>query len=246
MAELAEPEVSQGGASGSANPERLALFYEGMLTAIVRVQSGRQRIPDSDAFRSRMKDALKEIAQVAARRGYTKAMTQEANFAVVAFLDEVVLSTHWAGHTLWARKSLQEELFEQRSAGELFFKHLEELRAHHDSPELAEVLEVYYLCLLLGYEGRYAAGSKAELHILMDNVRERIDRILGPQPEVAPDWRPPETPLGQAVRDQFPRHIQLSAAAALALALLCFFGFSYHLSTRAAEVERLAQQQVNR
>jgi hypothetical protein len=61
------------------------------------------------------------------------------------------------------------------------FKRLGVLRAGPDSAELAEALEVCYLCLLLGCEKRYGAGSKAELHqlsLLLFVVFE-IDVVLG-------------------------------------------------------------------
>ena len=42
-----------------------------------------------------------------------------------------------------------------------------------DSPEVADVLEVFYLCLLLGFQGRYAAGGRGDLHSIMISIRER-------------------------------------------------------------------------
>lgn len=229
----------------SAPHDRLALLYEGILTAIVRMQSGRQQLQSAEAFRERIKDALKNIADAAARRGYSRQSVEEASFAVVAFLDEVVLSSQSGGQVQWARKNLQEELFDQRSAGELFFKHLEELRAHHDSTQLAEVLEVYYLCLLLGYEGRYASGSKGELHIMMDNVREKIERVLGRQADFSPDWKPPET-QAPAAPDPLPRRLRMSAVAGLVLGLLCFSAYSCQLSSRTGSIDRMARQQAAR
>jgi len=157
-----------------------------------------------------------------------------------------VLSTRGPGQAHWARKSLQEELFAQRSAGELFFKHLEELRAHNDLTPLAEVLEVYYFCLLLGYEGRYAAGSKAELHIMMDNIRERLERVFGPQSDLSPDWKLPDAAPKLTAPDIFPRQLRTGSLAALAFALLCFLGFYFHLGVRLTGMERVSQQQVSR
>jgi type VI secretion system protein ImpK len=227
--------------SSAVKTDRIALLYEGILTAITRIQSGREQLQSGEAFRNRIKAALREISDVAATLGYAREMVQEANFAVVAFLDEAVLSSQSVGQAQWARKNLQEELFEQRSAGELFFKHLEELRTHHDSTQVAEVLEVYYLCLLLGYEGRYASGSKAELHILMDNVRERIERILGRQTDFSPDWKLPDDPPAMAASDPFPRRIRFAALVALALALFCFLAYSYSLNSQTNGLERRAR-----
>jgi type VI secretion system protein ImpK len=226
--------------------DRLALLYEGILTAIVRVQTGRQQVQDPESFRTRMKQALREIASTAARKGYSTEDVQEANFAVVAFLDETVLTSD-ACATEWARKSLGEELFAQRSAGETFFKRLEAQRANRDSQALAEVLEIYNLCLLLGYEGKFAGGSKAELQLLMSNLRERIERIFGRNPEFSPDGALPDEPLALAPPvDPLNRQVKLFAFAALILAVLCFVGFSLHLGSRSSDVEHAIQERLHR
>jgi type VI secretion system protein ImpK len=229
----------------AAKLDRLALLYEGILTAIVRVQTGRQQVQELEGFRTRMKQALREIASTAARKGYSAEDVQEAHFAVVAFLDETVLTAD-PHATEWARKSLGEELFDQRSAGELFFKRLETLRANRDSQSLAEVLEVYYLCLLLGYEGKFAGGSKAELQLLMTNLRERIERIFGRNPEFSPDGALPDEPVASApVVDPLDRQVKLFALAALVLAILCFVGFSLHLGSRSSDVEHAIQERLH-
>lgn len=226
--------------------DRLALLYEGILTAIVRVQSKRQQVQDPESFRARMKQALREIGSTAARKGYSAEDVQEANFAVVAFLDETVLTVD-ASATQWARKTLGEELFDQRSAGELFFKRLETLRANRDSQSLAEVLEVYYLCLLLGYEGKFAGGARAELQLLMTNLRERIERIFGRNPEFSPDGGLPDEPVAVAAApDPLDKQVKLFALAALVLAVLCFIGFSLHLSSKVSDIQRSVQERIIR
>lgn len=238
------PKVASPAAAPEFKLDRLALLYEGILTAIVRVQTGRQQVQDPESFRTRMKQALREIASTAARRGYSADDVQEANFAVVAFLDETVLTAD-ACATEWARKSLGEELFNQRSAGELFFKRLEILRANRDSQSLAEVLEVYYLCLLLGYEGKFAGGSKAEIQLLMSNLRERIERIFGRSPEFSPDGALPDEPPPVAPpADILDRQVRLFAVAALILAVLCFLGFSLDLGSKSSDVQHLIQEKL--
>jgi type VI secretion system protein ImpK len=226
----------------AAKLDRLALLYEGILTAAVRVQGGRQQVQDTESFRARMTQALREVGSIAARKGYSAEDLQEANFAVVAFLDETIL-TNDACAPEWARKSLGEELFGQRSAGELFFKRLETLRANRDSQSLAEVLEVYYLCLLLGYEGKFAGGAKAELQLLMTNLRERIERIFGRNPEFSPDGALPDDPvMALPAADPLDRQVRLFALAALVLAILCFVGFSLHLGSISSDVQHLIEQ----
>jgi len=226
--------------------DRLALLYEGILTATVRVQSGRQQVQDPENFRARMKQALREIASAAARKGYSAEDVQEANFAVVAFLDESVLTSDPCASE-WAQKSLGEDLFGQRSAGEVFFKRLETLRANRDSKSLAEVLEVYYLCLLLGYEGKFAGGSKAELQLLMTNLRDRMERIFGRNPEFSPDGALPDEPVAIAPpADPLNMQVKLFALAAFVLAVLSFVAFSLHLSSKSSDVQQAIHERLSR
>ena len=226
--------------------DRLALLFEGILTVTARVHTGRQRLQDAEEFRVRMKKALEEVAAIAARRGYARDLVQEGTFAVVAFLDEAILTAPDAGSVNWVGKSLGEELFDQRSAGELFFKRLDALRANRDSQDLAEILEVYYLCLLLGYEGKFAGGSKGELLQLMANLRERIGRIMGRDTVFSPDLELGEAPmpLEVAVADPMNRQLRLFALAALGLALLCFVGLSQHLHSETREIHRLVMERI--
>jgi len=240
------PREPEPNAAPAPKFDRLALLYEGILTATVRVQTARQQVQDPEGFRSRMKQALREIGATAARKGYAADDVQEANFAVVAFLDETVLTTDPSASE-WAKKSLGEELFGQRSAGEVFFQRLERLRANRDSQSLAEVLEVYYLCLLLGYEGKFAGGAKAELQLLMTNLRDRIERIFGRNPEFSPDGALPDELVAAAPpADPMDRQVRLFAIAALILAVLCFVGFSLSLGSKTSDVQHAIQEKLGR
>jgi len=225
--------------------DRFALLFEGIFTAIGRVHSGRQRLQQPEEFRTRMKKALADLASAAAQRGYSAEDVQEGTFAVVAFLDEAVLTAPDNGASNWKGKTLSEELYNQRSAGEEFFKRLEALRTNRDSQNLAEVLEVYYLCLLLGYEGRFAGGAKGELLQLMANLRDRIDRILDRDSEFSPDRAlPTDPPAPKIVVDPLYRQLRFFALSALLFALLCYVGFSLQLRSQASEIRHILEQQL--
>ncbi len=232
--------------------DRLALLYEGILTVTGRVHTGRQKLENPEEFRVRMKQALDEVARTAARRGYGREAVQEATFAVVAFLDEAILTAPDASAADWVGKSLAEELFGERMAGELFFKRLDGLRAHRDSQDLAEILEVYSLCLLLGYEGKFAGGAKGELLQLTANLRERIERIYGGvggrqgefSPDAALERATDVEPAAAAVTaDPLSRQLRWFALAALVFAVLCYVGFSWTLHSQTRAIHQLV---VNR
>ena len=238
--------TAQGEGRSVRKLDRLALLYEGILTAVCRVHTGRQRVQDPEDFFERMKQALAEVASTAARRGYSTEDVQESTFAVVAFLDEVILTAAGTSAVAWKGESLGQVLFDQRSAGEDFFKRLDKLRADRDSHNLAEILEVYYLCLLLGYEGKFAGGSRGELLQIMANLRERIERILGRDLEFSPDKAlAPVTPPAHITVDPLHRQLRIFALAAFAFALLCYVVFFIQLHMQSSAIEQTIENRLS-
>lgn len=171
---------------GSRRGENLAMLYQGLLTGIVRMQAGRQHITDAASFRSRTQTAFQEVERDAVAAGYDGGDVRETHFAVAAFLDSVVLNSNEPVRAEWERRTLQEEMFGQTDAGVVFFEKLERLRARRDSQQLADVLEVYLLCILLGFEGRYSGGLRGELYSVEDRVRSRIDDLRGRSHRLSP------------------------------------------------------------
>src|SRR5215813_2514910 len=96
---------------GPHSSENLALLYQGLLTGIVRLQSGQQRISDGESFRRRTKATLQEVEQLAVGAGYDTRDVKDTQYAVVAFLDSVVLHSKDPVRGEWERRTLQEELF---------------------------------------------------------------------------------------------------------------------------------------
>ena len=57
----------------------------------------------------------------------------------------------------WLSEPLQIKLFDTFNAGEEFFSNLSELRLRTTNNK--DVLEIYYLCLSLGFKGKYQLQS---------------------------------------------------------------------------------------
>src|SRR5215469_12857115 len=140
-------------------PDNLALIFQEVLTAIERLRGNRQGVTDAEAFRHHMREALKTAANAGLAAGYNSDDVRFATFAVVAFLDESVLNSQNPIFADWLRQPLQEELFGTHIAGEVFFQHLQQLLGRSDSQDLGDVLEVFYLCMLLGFRGKFSAGD---------------------------------------------------------------------------------------
>jgi type VI secretion system protein ImpK len=225
--------------------DRLALLYEPVFTVIARVHSGREPVRDTERFRDGMMDGLRRIRESAARRGYSSGDIDAGNFAVVAFVDEAILTAPEGGAEEWKGKTLCEELYGLRDAGEVFFKRLEALRARPDSQELGEVLEIYYLCLLMGYEGRFGGAAKGELLQLILNLRERIEFILGRKAELSPDVEPLAVAVQPtAPRDQLGTFVKIFALASALFALVCFIAFSIQLRMQTTQLQDELRQKI--
>ena len=225
--------------------ENLALYFQEVLTATVRLRSNRQVASDAEAFRQHIRDALRTAAQGAHNTGgYNTDYVKKATLAVVAFLDESVLNAQNPLFANWPRKPLQEELFGTHMAGETFFQNLASLLGESDSAELADLLEVHYLCLLLGYRGRYSVGGGGELPAIMQQIANKIRRIRGAFSGLAPAWTL-EAEAPRAARDTATRWFLISAAACFVLAVLLFVVFKVSLGSGAAQIQSTASQVRN-
>lgn len=215
----------------------LAVLYEGVFTVIVRMQAQRQHASVAETFRARIKAALADVERDAIAAGYSGQDIRDTHFALVAFLDSVVFHSNDPVRPEWEKQTLQEELFGQTDAGVVFFEKLDSFRSRPDSNHLADVLEVYLLCLLLGFEGRYSGRLRGELDSIAEKVRRRIDDIRGVSGQISPanDLASPLlTPAPQPV--QRPDLFQVLALAAIAITILLFLLFKLNLISLSDQV----------
>src|SRR5262249_10699177 len=182
----------------------LAFFYDANLTHFVRSQASRQHIQYVESFRRRIKGTLQEIEQIAVPAGYDGHDIRDTHFAVVALLDSVVLHSNDPVRSDWERRLLQEELFGQTDAGVVFFEKLAHFQSRRDSEQLANILEVYLLCLLLGFEGRYSGGMRAELDSITERTRKRIETIRGRERQISPAGLPENPSTSESPPSQRP------------------------------------------
>jgi len=126
--------------------------------------------PSFGAFRSRLLELLDGFQKSAEARQSKPSELEEARFALVAWADEMVNWSGWKGATEWERDPLQLQLFSTRHAGVEFFEHLSKL-----GRDQAAALEVYFLCLALGFQGQYA-GHEGDRHAVVQETLEKLRR----------------------------------------------------------------------
>jgi type VI secretion system protein ImpK len=100
-----------------------------------------------------------------------------ARFAVCAWVDEVVLNSPWQEKDHWKREQLQRLFYRTTDAGEEFFERLNMVGYHQ-----REVREVYFLCLALGFMGRYChPGDEVLLaQVKSSNLKLLMGSSVGP------------------------------------------------------------------
>lgn len=221
--------------------ENLAFCFQELLTVGERLRSGRQAVQDAESFRYSIRETLKNGGEEARRRGYTGDDIQLAIFAVVAFLDESILNLQNPVFADWPRRPLQEELFGHHVAGEIFFQHLSKLQSREESHDTADLLEVYYLCMLLGFAGKYSIGGRGDLKAVVDQTGDKIRRIRRLGPDLAPNWQLPGEPVRDTGADPIVRKLIWAAAACMLLAIVLFGVYKFSLSSGVGRMEGLSQ-----
>lgn len=213
----------------------LALCFQEVLTAVLRVRFRRQQVQDSEGFRNQMRANLQAAMQDARALGYTSDTVQMGVFATVAYLDESVLSLQSPVFADWQRETMQQKLFGLHVAGETFFQNLNKLLNEQDSPEIADALELHCLCLQMGYRGRYALGDSGELGQLMRHAQAKIQRIRGAAslmpPIEVPAVPPPRT------RDSLTGALLVATCVLAGLTIVAFGGYEILLSSGASSVQ---------
>lgn len=233
--------LTPGNAPGSApRGPNLALIFQEMLTAIVRLRAGRQNIASAEVFRNQILGAVKAADQQAKAAAYTDEDIRLTTYAMVAFLDESILNQRKPIFADWVRRPLQEEMFGKHVAGEQFFQNLTEVLGRRETPQTADVLEVYYLCLLLGYLGRYSIASKADLRATMAQLEDKIQRIRRMGADLSPNWRLPLESGTYHLIDPWVRRLAIAFGSLLLLAILLFGGYKISLGGGAQALRDLA------
>jgi type VI secretion system protein ImpK len=224
--------------------ENLAFVFQELLTVGERLRSHRQQVSDAASFRAQIWAAVKLADDEGRRRGYSADDIELAIFAVVAFLDESILNLRLPVFGDWPRQPLQEERYGHHIAGEIFFQNLQKLLGRTDSNELADLLEVYHLCLLLGFAGRYSIGGRGDLRTIVMQTADKIQRIRQTGGELSPVWRL----TGEAVRrmggDPWVSRLAVAAIVCFVLAVVLFLGFYLMLNSGVGTINSIVRPVV--
>ena len=166
-----------------------------------------------EILRAKIKSYLDNMKASCQEWGWTNADISDAQFAIAALIDEVILVSSWAYKDEWGDKSLCQELFGVTHAGEAFYEKLDMLKQAGEKK--LPVLEVYYYCLGLGFEGKYSAIGLKKRDSLIEMLAEKFSN---PPIKLSPHV----TPKSEVLQTDKSRLYQIVAAVFIVLILLVF------------------------
>ncbi len=126
-----------------------------------------------------------------------------AKYAIVSWIDEMMVDTTWSGRDWWSNNVLEVELFNSRLCNELFYDRAEEAAGLPGR----DALEMFHDCVILGFRGFYRdpeyARTVAEAKELPLTLEEWLARAAR---GVRHDDRSEPLPTGRSLRGAPPMH----------------------------------------
>jgi len=216
-------------ASASADGDAttlLDLMYDGFY--LLFLLKGKHPPQDAEIFRDRIKQFLTQFERGASRLHASAQDIYACKYAFCATVDEAMLMSGFKARESWQRLPLQVQFFGDQLAGELFFERLEELRSQ--GAARIQALEVFHMCLLLGFQGKYLLEGSEKLNYLTARLGDEIARMRGQSKGFAPHWAAPDR-----VRHQLKNEVPLWVIASVfgLVALLGFIGLRWQLTEHA-------------
>jgi type IV/VI secretion system ImpK/VasF family protein len=99
-------------------------------------------------------------------------------YALAALLDELMAHSSWHEKDKWLARPLQVILFDDHLAGEKFFVKLADLLTELTTQPV--ILQVYYICLQLGFQGKYRLQNPELLNKLTQTLARRLLADMAP------------------------------------------------------------------
>lgn len=170
---------------------------------------------------------LKQFEARLKQEGGRPEVVLASRYCICAVLDEVVLNTPWGANSAWGQKTLLSAFHNETAGGEKFFLILDRMK---QSPgENLHVLELLYLLISFGFEGKYRVQDRGrdQLDSIRDDLYHAIRRFRGqPEADLSLDWRQVEGRLSSMVH-----YIPLWVVAACvgAVMLLTYSGYRFAL-----------------
>jgi type VI secretion system protein ImpK len=187
-----------------------------VLSLILQLRNSRE-LPAPDILQRRVLQLFDTMMQNGREARIPEQDMIDAKFALAAFADEIIYHSSWPGKTQWLSNPLQLQFFQLNTAGDQFFVNLDNL---HGQRNRAHVAQIYFLCLALGFQGKYRLRHQEGLQAVVEGLGNYVALAEGANDQLAPNAERKDGG-GSAVRRELP--YVFIAIGFLILALIVIF-----------------------
>ncbi len=152
-------------------------------------------------FAAQVQLLLENFERQARRKGALADDIHDVRYAICAAIDEAILMSDSPIRDVWERSPLQLLLFGDQLAGENFYVRLDAVRQRGAAS--LEALEVFYMCMLTGFQGKYLLEGKEKWDYLIATLDREIVHLKGKRAQFAPHWKSPDN-IRNLVRTELP------------------------------------------
>lgn len=203
-----------------------------LLSAAPRIRHSAQH-PNPAGLKEALAEGIRAFEAKARAEGLPNEQVIAGRYILCTLLDESAASTPWGGSGAWAAQSLLVQFHNESWGGEKVFALMAKLA--ENVPANRHLLELLYVCLAFGFEGRYRVIDNGRAQL--DGVRARLSQMLrqGHTPDTAlsPRWQGAE-PGDKGLRQRLPLWA-IAAATALVL-LVVYVGLRFSINGASDEV----------
>jgi type VI secretion system protein ImpK len=204
--------------SERATKNDLITFAGPVFDLILRLKSG--IVAPSNDLRPKVAAMLTDFEKRAERYRFNPKIVSVSKFALAAFVDETMLTNNFPMRDQWEKYALQLEYFGEQLAGNKFFEKLDAMLGQIDVTK--DAVEVYYVCMLLGFKGRYAVYEQEKLLEIMQRTANALVKVGKIAPvELSPHWLVNDQPEPPKKRGM-PVWAKIGALGGLGFALVVY------------------------
>ncbi len=203
-----------------------------LLSAAPRIRHSPQH-PNPAGLKEALAEGVRTFEAKARADGLANEQVIAGRYILCTLLDEAAASTPWGGSGAWAAQSLLVQFHNESWGGEKVFALMAKLA--ENVPANRNLLELLYVCLAFGFEGRYRVIDNGRAQL--DGVRGRLAQMLrqgsNPDPALSPRWQGAE-PAEKGLRQKLPLWV-IACATALVL-LLIYMGLRFGINGASDDV----------
>ncbi len=190
--------------------------------------------PDVDQLFNELVMQIKTICENLRQSGQDDEVIVTCRYMLCSFIDEMIVNTPWGATSRWTTHSLLSFFQKEAQGGAKFFDILN--KVEQQSARYIDLIELGYVCLSLGYLGKYRMQADGASHLssYQENLYHQIRQVRQhqdlPLSKVTEGVNTEKSPLTQG------KALLLTAAASVAILLLVYTSLLFDINSHSDPV----------